>query len=1045
MTLLLVVCCFALSGFAALLYQTVWTRQFSLLFGTSDLAVALVLAAYMAGLALGARWVERFVGTVRRPVLVYGLLELGVGLSALAVPFALLASESLMLIILGGQSEPPSSDGWLQTSFQVVTAFVVLVIPTALMGATLPLLTRYAVHTSAQIAGRTGLLYAVNALAAAAGALIGANVLLPWLGLTRTVAVGAAVNIMVFFLAALASRRHRARLNSAHDVIAGQAPSGVRPLVVWDSGAYWILPAMLVSGAVSFAYEVLWTRMLSFVLGGSLSAFATMVASVLLGIAFGSLLASQIIRTRSQAIQGFVICQFGIAFCSAAIYLLLPALLPQQAGLAGNASMALLVLLPATLFIGATFPLAVRILTSQPQLAGAATARVYAWNTVGAIIGALGAGFYLIPALRFEGSIHLAVSVNLALGLLSCAFLLNRRLVFSSFALIASITMLILFQPLLPERLLRMSPLNGAEQGNMVFYDVGRSATVVMLEQDGSLSLRTNGLPESSITTPGVAPTLVAEKWLSALAVLARPKAESALVVGYGGGIALIALAPSVQAIDVIELEPAVIAANRSIADVRALDPLQDSRITIIQNDARAALALTTKQYELIISQPSHPWTAGASHLYTLEFMQQARRHLTDDGVFVQWMGADFLDEALLRSLASTLLAAFEHVRLYRPSPQTLVFLASRQPLEVEDISRSQGSALKHDPGHFARLGIRTPEDILAALAADQRGIEWLAKDAMPITDDMNLMATSQITESNKRLDVVKLSELLSVHDPLTHEPVKQDTAYDYLARRMALFSDKDPSIPKRIERMAALVKNLSTSQYVSSVSAAATGDVAAAQQHLRDALKLNPDNDAARYDFVRSFLGALVRNGADSNIIDVAAKLPNVPSALIEAGRLSLKGDWIAIAALDEVLASAKATEAWYTDCVQMRIVWRISDTRSAHAQQRGQEALALVDELIVSQSGLPMYMLRVQSALAAGRQDAMLESISSYVDEANALNNRLNDSEVAAISSTLDNWLSMLHRITLFSYGQQQRMQAVRTKLMLVREQLRQHNVLR
>ena len=217
-----------------------------------------------------------------------------------------------------------------------------------------------------------------------------------------------------------------------------------------------------------------------------------------------------------------------------------------------------------------------------------------------------------------------------------------------------------LFRPAVPDLLLRTSPLNIENHGRILYYDVGRSASVVMLEQDGGLALRTNGLPEAMMDMPGTPPAFSGEFWLSPLAVIARPRTESMLIVGYGGGVVIEGVPPSVRSVDVIELEPQVIEANRATRALRKRDPLADPRVHLISNDARGALSLTARKYDAIVSQPSHPWTAGASHLYTLEFMQQARDHLNDGGVFVQWMNVTFMDEALLRSLTATLLTVFE-------------------------------------------------------------------------------------------------------------------------------------------------------------------------------------------------------------------------------------------------------------------------------------------------------------------------------------------------------------------------------------------------
>jgi spermidine synthase len=463
---------------------------------------------------------------------------------------------------------------------------------------------------------------------------------------------------------------------------------------------------------------------------------------------------------------GFVVCQLAIGLCSAVIYLNLSALLPDRAGLAGNAPLAIAVLLPATLFVGATFPFAVRILANEADAAPAATARVYAWNTVGAIAGALLAGFVLIPALKFEGSIYVAVLGNLTLALVTCLFVARARYAWSAAVLVTAVAAALLFRPEMPEKLLRASPLNVDRHGELRFYEVGRSASVVVFEQDGALMLdeRPAGSP---IEMSGIAPKFSGEFWLSPLAVIARPETESMLVVGYGGGVVLDAVPPSVRHIDVIELEPKVIDANRAVSPLRKRDPLLDPRVHIVLNDARGALALTNKRYDAIVSQPSHPWTAGASHLYTREFMQQARDHLREDGVFLQWMNVSFLDEDLLRTLTATLLDVFANVRLYRPDPSTLVFIGSDSPLELEQTVSGAGTPLALSPRHYGRFGIHVAEDIVVALAADQPGVEALARGAPLITDDMNRMATDNVYDLGLGLSPAKLSRILDAYDPL--------------------------------------------------------------------------------------------------------------------------------------------------------------------------------------------------------------------------------------------------------------------------------------
>ena len=394
-TLPVLVVCFLLSGCAALVYQIAWTREFALVFGTSELAVATVLAAYMGGLALGAWLVERWLPRISRPVRVYAALELGIAVGAvLLVPALLLASRTLLAAWFGGQDSPPSSEHVAISAFYLASAFVALAIPTTLMGATLPLLARHAVQEQGQIGRRIGFLYAANTAGAVAGALATAFVLLPALGLRRSVWVGATLNLLVFLLAAWLVRRER-------DAGRGAPGSGhhehapIRFAIGAPPGPGWVLPLMLLAGAISFMHEVLWTRMLAQIVGSSIYAFGVMVGSFLAGIALGGAAGALLARDRERSIDALAAALLAAGVWAAIAFLLLDARVPEQAGLSRNLFLGFLLLLPLTFAIGLTYPLAVRILADRPEEAAPASARVYAWNTVGGIGGSLAAGFFV--------------------------------------------------------------------------------------------------------------------------------------------------------------------------------------------------------------------------------------------------------------------------------------------------------------------------------------------------------------------------------------------------------------------------------------------------------------------------------------------------------------------------------------------------------------------------------------------------------------------------------------------------------------------------
>src|SRR6185436_19164189 len=300
-SLLLLYACFLLSGIAALIYQTAWTRQFAIVFGTSELAVATVLAAYMGGLAVGALLAERLLPRVQRPVLSYALLEIGIAASALfAVPFLLHLADLGLQAFFGGQPSPPDSDHAATTTFYLLGGFVSLALPTTLMGATLPMLARYAIAEERQIGRRISLLYAMNTAGAVIGALLTAFLLLPALGLRQTTWFAAGLNGLVFLLAAALSQRMT--LKGPPGGYSLDKPAEVpvtrvrRPTFDRFPAPGWVLPLMSIAGAVAFFQEVLWTRMLAHVVGSSIHAFGVMVASFLTGIALGGALGAPLAR-----------------------------------------------------------------------------------------------------------------------------------------------------------------------------------------------------------------------------------------------------------------------------------------------------------------------------------------------------------------------------------------------------------------------------------------------------------------------------------------------------------------------------------------------------------------------------------------------------------------------------------------------------------------------------------------------------------------------------------------------------------------------------
>jgi spermidine synthase len=1028
--------CFLLSGLAALVYQSAWTRQFALVFGTSELAVATVLAAYMTGLALGARAIEQLLPRVMRPVRLYALLEVGIAVAALlVVPACLWLAEQLLIAWFGNQPAPPDSSHTSTAVFYLIAAFAALCMPTALMGATLPLLARETVQSERELGRRIGSLYAINTAGAVAGALLSAFVLLPLLGLQATIWSAAAANVLVALLAArLPPQGHMTAVSSA---TAATTHTVARVHFRWrlPPTPNWVLPLMLLSGAVSFFHEVLWTRMLGSVLGSSLYAFGTMLASFLAGIAIGGAVGGALARTPGGAARALAGSQLATAIAAMFAWYAIQHWLPDSTLLIGKVGFGLLVLLPMSCAIGVSYPLAVRVLAGSDVEAAPASARVYAWNTVGAIAGAIAGGFWLIPALRYEGSIYVACIASAALAVLAALLLQRQRARFVLPVAAVALATGLLFRPAIPESLLRASPLPIGGNGELLHYAVGRSATVVVMRQANQLTLRTNGLPEASMDLAGSIMALNVEAWMAPIAVLSRPQAERMLIVGLGSGRVLEAVPPSVRQIDVIELEPEVIRANRAVDRLRARQPLLDTRLTLIENDARGALALTSKRYDAILSQPSHPWTAGASHLYTREFMQRARDHLTPGGVFIQWMNAEFIDEPLLRSLLATLTAVFPELRVYRPSGTTLLFAASDAPLQPEQSLSATRAAFERAPLHYARWGLNSVEDLVACLVLETAGARALAGVTPAITDDRNRLATAGLIEFGGALSSGQLSALLAPYDPLQQPGSflfarrSSPLAFDYIARRVVMLAGSEVEAERRIVALATALADSDYAAYLLALAAGLKRQPELKQHQLAAGLQRWPGSDLLRFAWLEPWFGALAYGKAPEDVTRVASRLRGEPAMVLATSRDAAAQRWALVAERDATLARVPTTAVWFMQATQLRVDWRARVMDPDLGARLSREVVDIVDPALQIQQNPMLHYLRAWTATGARQTQVALESAAGFVAVIDSKLQTMNDMDRAQARINLQGLDALLAQLRAAADVDDQRLAEVET----------------
>jgi spermidine synthase len=599
---------------------------------------------------------------------------------------------------------------------------------------------------------------------------------------------------------------------------------------------------------------------------------------------------------------------------------------------------------------------------------------------VGAIVGAVFAGFLLIPALRYEGAIQVVVSANLVLALVAALAIPPRRTLLAGGSAALLLLALIAFRPPPPEELLRVSPINDVRSGDIRFYDVGRSATVMMLERDGYFYLRTNGLSEAAIDLKGAPPTRLSGRLLATIPIIARPDTRKMLIVGFGGGVVAEEIPVSVDDIDIIELEPKVIEANKAIAAERGIDPLSDPRINVVINDARNALRLTDKKYDVIVSQPSHPWTAGASHLYTREFMQLARSGLTDNGVFLQWMNTQFVSESLLRSLAATLLDVFRYVRAYHVEANVIFFLASDGPIAPENNLLKSGEPLASYQALFLRLGIGSVNDMYAALAWDQKGLESLAAGASLITDDHNLMAAQSATELRRdTFNYSQLKSLIREYGPLfdaDSDIHRQDSGavdFVYVADRL----DKMYASELAVAMTETLQQRNHPDAFINIARALQErGQSPRADQMLLRALADRPGDPKASYGLFRIRREDVLAGSLPERINEYVGNLTPAAAAVIASWDASMAGNPGAAREADAVLATALPQDQWYLEASKLRADWRIKAATAGEDKSLAVEAMAIIDSAIALYKDLDIYGMRLAAAYLAEDYNGVIET---------------------------------------------------------------------
>ncbi len=716
---------FFLSGATGLMYEIVWVRRFTLVFGASAYAVTIVLTTFMFGLGLGSWLAGNRADGCDRQKLVRFYVAIETGIAVYALLLSLLLTQAQQIYIHFYQIVLPSP--LLFNTFKIVLSFLLLAPPTLLIGATLPVMARFLIRERQSMALSISQLYAANTFGAILGTLATGYFLLPRLGISLTNSVAVCINLFVAGAFWMIAKSMQVNRTDAVPVEV-QADRIVPPASRIQAT---VIAAFCLSGAAAMFYEVVWTRTLTMILGTTTYAFSTMLAAFLVGIALGSAL-YRLLPDRLSRIKLFVLLQVLIGV-SALLTLPLFEKLPfvylslQRHWVQGWQDMqvlrfflALLVMIIPTTAMGMLFPVVNDLVIEKTAHLGRQLGKVVALNTFGSAAGAAATGLLLIPLIGLEKSILAGVALNLTAALAAhftaAIGPLRQRIILPVAICTAFLLLSLSISPWAPgiinsgayvyadryENMLQRYRLAAKEnnilpdlsawqlwemamnQYDLLYYRPGVSATVaVMQRQDGVRFLTIDGKTDASTGTKSDMRTQI---MIGQLPMLFHPQAEDVLVVGLGSGVTVgSVLTHPVRNVDCAEISPGVIEAAQFFSDANH-HALENPRLSILPRDARNLLLTSSKAYDVIISQPSNPWISGESSLFSLDWYRMVNAHLKDQGLFLQWVPSYLMTEKDLKIILHTLRAVFPDLTVWNSgSVGDLVLLAKKgDPLTVD-------------------------------------------------------------------------------------------------------------------------------------------------------------------------------------------------------------------------------------------------------------------------------------------------------------------------------------------------------------------------
>jgi spermidine synthase len=759
-----------LSGVSALIYQVVWIRKFGLVFGVHVFSMSTVLTAFMAGLALGSLIFGKLVDKKKNPLKVFYLLEAGISLFAVLFPVLFNGLTELYSLIAKNTYMNP----YATQLVRFILAFLFLLIPTTLMGGTLPVIIRYFVRRLRELGNQVSNLYALNNLGAVAGTFMAGFFIIRTFGIAATLYIGASLNIINAVITYVISRKtsfHLPEAGTEEEPIADAGtdaadkpiPGTIIKLVLW---------VFAIEGFTTLAYEVVWTRILAgYSFDKTTYFYSTIIIGFIFGLSLGSFLISRRIDKMKNLLSAVGFIEICIGLSSVALLFLFSKLAPfliQKRDLFGTwlansgkeyLIFFLLLTIPTTL-MGMAYPIVSKIYANNIKRLGNRIGIIGFMDTAGSILGSFVAGFLMIPFLGVVKSFMITAVINLLIGLAVIVMHPSMRPLRKTLITALTIVMTVFLYYRIPgnnyftwwDQLKYKKSWWGEHYERIVYYHEGEAGTVIVRKYPAPeyLALAINGHQTAYTSLKDLSPN----RQLGYMPYILHPEPHNAIVIGFGMGVTTSSLIqPGMEEVDLAEICDGVIRAapvfsfwNRNVID--------EPRLNVFEEDGRSLLFMTDKRYDIITSNAIHPRLSN--NIYTEDFYRICYDKLTDDGIICQWMPQNWISENEYKSLLKAFINVFPHSTLWYVNEYSTLVIGSKNPLTISyhniAAKYNDNVTLKAD---LAEVGIGGPEQFLAQFIFDEEALHAFCEDAVSNTDNNPVVEFSKIISIAPNLEVM--------------------------------------------------------------------------------------------------------------------------------------------------------------------------------------------------------------------------------------------------------------------------------------------------